>query len=273
MNIQIIKKNPLTIPVVMAEKMGVFKKFGVDVNVIAEDDFTFGTRSLYGTGESDAMMGDLTFFFYNLEKGRPSVLTSNLTRTIHLVTRDGLQNKKDGLVIGANRTGMLRLFLENDLKDVLTNTKIVWINNTYDRIKSFNNGEIDALVAIEPFIDELVENGAKKIYSTRSSNENMVMWCFNEDYYNNNKKDVKAFHMALEECMSLYNDMTVEEKFLLTKDIMGYDYLAAKRASKFTFEKRGNVTKEDFEKCMKWMYENNEITKLYDAENLIKKIF
>lgn len=273
MNIQIIKKNPLTIPVVMAEVMGVYKKYDLDVNIISDDDFNFGTRSLYGTGESDAMMGDLTFFFYNLEKGRKSVLTSNLTRTIHLIGRKGIGNKRDGLKIGANRTGMLRLFLENDLKDVLTNTEIVWINNTYDRIEALNNGEIDALVAIEPFIDEIKENGGEVLYSTRNSTQNMVVWCFNEEFYNDNQCNVRSFHMALEECMMIYNSMSGQEKYKLVIDIMGYDEISAQRASKFTFEKSANISEDDFDVCMKWMYQNHEITKLYDSKELIKKIF
>ncbi|MGL4763022.1 MAG: hypothetical protein ACRCWG_16490 [Sarcina sp.] len=84
MNIHVIKKNPLSVSAIMADKMGIFKKNGVEVNLTVIEDFKFAGRSPYGSGESDAMMGDLTFFFYNFEKGRNSVLTSNLTRTIHL---------------------------------------------------------------------------------------------------------------------------------------------------------------------------------------------
>lgn len=273
MNIHIIKKNPLSVPVIMAEKMGIFKKNNVEVNLSVQEDFKFQGKSPYMEGFSDAVMGDLTFFFYFLEKGKMSVLTSNLTRTIHLIARKGLGQKRDKLVVGANRTGMLRMFLENDLKNVLTNTEIVWINNTYDRIEAFNKGEIDALVAIEPFIDELVEQGGELIYSTRNSKENMVMWCFDEEYYNNNEDDVKAFHKSIEEAQQVFNKMSEEEKYDLGIKVIGYDEISATRLKKFEFEKSAAVSKDDFETCMSWMYENFEISKFYNSKNLIKDIF
>ncbi|WP_297521996.1 hypothetical protein [uncultured Clostridium sp.] len=273
MKLHIIKKNPLSVSVIMADKLGIFKKNGINVDLTVQEDFKFAGENPYISGKSDAIMGDLTFFFYFLEKGKKSVLTSNLTRTIHLIARKGLSQKRDGLVVGASRAGMLKLFLENDLKDVLINTKIVWINNTYDRIEAFNKGEIDALVAIEPFIDELKEQGGEIIYSTRESKEKMVMWCFDEKFYNENEEKVRLFHKSLEEAQKLFNNMTEEGKYNVGKDIIKYDEISAQRLKKFVFEKSSSVRKEDFDKCVKWMNKNREITKLYDSDKLIKEIF
>ena len=90
------------------------------------------------------MVGDTTFFFYMLKRGKKAVITSDLTRTIHLVGGPELPTDLTHLKIGANRTGLLRLFLENDLKDMIPNAEIVWINNSYERLEALSKGDIDA---------------------------------------------------------------------------------------------------------------------------------
>ena len=126
-NLQLIKKNPLTLQVLLAEKLGLFAKHQVTVNLSTTEDFTFNGNNPFFNGESDAMVGDTTFFFYMLKRGKKAVITSDLTRTIHLVGGPELPTDLTHLKIGANRTGLLRLFLENDLKDMIPNAEIVWI--------------------------------------------------------------------------------------------------------------------------------------------------
>ncbi|MGG7176744.1 ABC transporter substrate-binding protein [Clostridium paraputrificum] len=272
-NLSLIRKNPLTVPVLIADKKGLFKKHNVEVNLHITEDFTFNKNQDFYDGEVDGMVGDVTFFFYMLERGKKAVITSNLTRTINLVGGKNLPEDLNGIKVGVNRAGLFRLYLENDLKDIVPNAKIQWINNTYDRIKALEDGEIDALVAIEPFVTDVIEKGGKVIWNSRNSDKNLVMWAFDENFYLNNKETIKDFHNAVEEAIELFNGLSPEGKVNICIESAGYSEESAMRLREFNFEKQDNFRIEDFNLCQEWMYREKEITKLYNAEKLICNIF
>ena len=265
------KKNPLVIPILIAKSKGFFINKGLEVKLDLAEDFTFDGNKPFLDGSSDAMMGDLTFFFYMLEQGKEAVLTSNLTRTIHLVGRKGLEPPYKGIKVGVNRKGLFRLYLENDLKDIVPEAEIVWINNSYERIQALESGEIDALVAIEPFVTDLTNKGHKVIWSTKDSDKNLVMWAFDKTFYENHTESVKVFHEALEEAQNLFNHLSGEEKIQLCQEL-GYPEGFAARMVNFQFEKQGAIRLEDFNLCMEWMHREGEISKLYEGNQLIKKV-
>lgn len=265
------KKNPLVIPILIAKERGLFAKRGLEVKLDLAEDFTFDGNKPFLEGSSDAMMGDLTFFFYMLEQGKEAVLTSNLTRTIHLVGRKGLIPPYKGIKVGVNRKGLFRLYLENDLKEIVPDAQIVWINNSYERMQALESGEIDALVAIEPFVTDLTNKGHKVIWSTKDSDKNLVMWAFDKDFYESHTESVKAFHEALEEAQNLFNHLSGEEKIQLCHKELGYPEDFAVRMDQFQFENQGAIRLEDFNLCMEWMYREGEISKIYEGSQLIKR--
>lgn len=272
-NLKLIRINPLTVPVFIADKKKIFKKYGININLKIDEKFLFDGNKDFYDGKVDAMVGDLTFFFYMLEKGKKAVLTSNLTRTIHVVGGKNYPKDLKNLKVGVNRAGLFRLYLENDLKDILENAKVVWINNSYERLKSLEDGEIDALVAIEPFVSDVIESGGEIIWSSRNSDKNLVMWAFDEEFYNNNKETVSNFHKALEEAQELFNSLSKEEKVNICIDCAGYSLDMANRMKEFEFEKQELFNINDFNLCQEWMYRESEITKLYDGKNLICNVF
>lgn len=271
MNLTLIKKNPLSIPTILACELGIFDKYNVEINLSLSEDFYFGGESPFHLGKSDGTMGDITFFFYALEKGKKAMVTSNLTRTVMLVGRKDLPEKLDGIKVGVNRAGLFRLFLENDLKDKVINPEIVWINNTYDRMRALKNGEIDALVAIEPFVTDVVNDGGKILWSSREGKHNFVSWFFDEEYVNKNLEEIKNFHKALNEAADLFNNASKEEKIRLCKEVVGYSEEVSERLKEFTFEREEIYSEEDFNICQNWMLKEGEICKAYDSKKLIFK--
>lgn len=271
-NLKLIRVNPLTLPVFIAKEKGIFKKNGIDINLRVDENFVFDGNQPFIDGEVDAMMGDITFFFYILEKGKDAVVTSNLTRTIQLVGKNYPKDLKN-LKIGANRSGLLRIYLENDLKELLPDAEIVWINNSYERLEALDKGEIHALVAIEPFISDVVEKGGEVIWSSKNSDKNMVMWAFDKEFYMNNKDAVKAFHQSLEEAQNLFNSLTEDEKVKMAIECGEYNQNLAERMRNFEFENQDNFSKKDFELCQEWMLRENEIKNKYDSELCLGDIF
>ena len=129
------------------------------------------------------MVGDTTFFFYMLKRGKDAVITSDLTRTIHLGAGRHPFRDLSHLKIGASRAGLLRLFLETDLKEMIPHASITWINNSYERLAALDKGEIEALVAIDPFVTDVLETGGKILWSLANSSHNWVMWAFDRTFY------------------------------------------------------------------------------------------
>ena len=230
------KKNPLIIPALLADRRGLFEKRGLKVYLDLAEDFTFDGNKPFIEGKSDVMMGDLTFFFYILVR--------------HTVWK---------------------IYRQNDLKDIVPDAKIVWMNNSYERMQALEKGEIDALVAIEPFVTDLTEKGHHIIWSTRNSDKNLVMWAFGQTFYEKHRESVQAFHSALEEAGKLFNALESKEKIKVCHEELGYPLAFAERMANFEFENQAPIRLEDFNLCMEWMYRENEITRLYDGKELIKQ--
>lgn len=272
-NFTIIRKNPLMIPVFIAKELGIFNKYNLEVNLDINDDFTFDKNIKFIQGKTDAMVGDLTFFFYMLEQGKKAVITSTMTRTIYVVGGRNLSEDMSNLKVGVNRSGLFRLFLENDLKNIMPSAEPIWINNSYERLKALDKGEIDALVAIEPFVSDALDIGGDIIWASKDSDKNLVMWAFDKDFYENNKESVKYFHKAIEEAKSIFNSANEEEKVKLAIKYAGYDEKLANRLRNFEFEKGRKYSINDFNLCQEWMLREKEINKKYNGENLIVDIF
>lgn len=271
-NLHLIKRNPLTIQVLLAKKLALFTKYQVEVNLSITENFLFNGKNPFFDGESDAMVGDLTFFFYMLKRGKKAVITSDLTRTIHLVGGKKIPNDLSQLKIGANRAGLLRLFLENDLKEMIPHAEITWINNSFERLQALEDGKIDALVAIDPFITDVLKAGGKILWSLSDSKHNFVMWAFDEAFYHANQEAVYNFYQALEETTKIFNAATPEEKIQYARDC-GYTEEFAQRFKTFHLEKQSPYCVDDFNICQEWMYRNGEIDQLYDPAKCIVNPF
>lgn len=271
-NLSLVRKNPLTITVLIAYKMDLFKKYNLEVNIDIKEDFQFDGNKAFYEGEVDAMVGDLTFFFYMLQRGKKAVVTSTLTRTINLVGGKNLPKDLKGLKVGVNQAGLFPLFLENDLKDLIPDAEVIYINNSYDRMQALEEGEIHGLVAIEPFIGDILEKGGQIIWNSRNSDKNLVMWAFDEMFYWKNKETVRKFHKALEEAATKFNEGSSENKIKMAMECAGYTLEAATRLKDFEFEMQHNYSVNDFQLCQEWMYREEKIDKLYDAEKLIGDI-
>ncbi|MGL6106991.1 ABC transporter substrate-binding protein [Romboutsia sp.] len=271
-NLKLTKINPLTMPVIIADKMGIFEKNNIKVNLRIDEEFVFDGNKDFLEGKVDAMVGDITFFFYMLEKGKKAVVTSNLTRTIQVVGKNYPKDMKN-LKVGVNRAGLFRLYLENDLKEILPGAEVVWLSNSYERLQALEEGKIHALVAIEPFISDVIEKGGDVIWKSKDSDKNLVMWSFDEDFYKNNRDAIIDFHKSLEEAQTVFNSSSSEEKVKMCIKYGGYSDNLASRMATFEFEKQDNFRIEDFELCQEWMYREKEITKLHKAVNLVADIF
>lgn len=268
MTLELTRTNPLVIPTLIAQHHGLFEKYGLNMTLNLLEDFNFGGKSSFMTGQSDGVMGDTTFYFYFREQGKSAVITSNLTRTIQLIGRKDITLPAKGLKVGVNRKGLFRFFLENDLKALLADVEIVWHNNTYERMVALERGEIDALVAIDPFACGLIEKGYKLLWHSKESHRNMVMWAFDKAYYEKNKEAIAIFYRATEEAARLFNACSPKEKEHLAQ-LVGYPKKLAHFISAIVFEETSAYNKEDFALCEAWMYKEQEIIHHYDAEDCI----
>ena len=265
--------NPLVLPLILAEELKLFQKHHVSVDLQLADDFVFQGKSAFLEGEVDAQMGDTTFFFYYLRDGKKAVITSTLTRTIQLAGEANWHELPE-LTVGISRTGLFRFFVDTYLKTSLPKVNYTYINNTYERIEALNNKEINALVAIEPFITTVLNQPNREIiWHSNEIDSYYVMWCFDEQFVLNNPTDVRNFHLALEEAAVFFNEQTSEEKIDL---LMKHCKLPKEKAqifSDFEFEPQKNYSQNDFNLCQDWMYANQEIDKKIAPEEGLFQTF
>lgn len=265
--------NPLVLPVILAQELNLFEKHGVSVQLELADDFIFQGKAAFLEGHVDAQMGDTSFFFYYLKDGKKAVITSTLTRTIQLVGYKHANLLTD-FRVGINRTGLFKFFLETYLYDCLPKTSYVYINNTYERMEKLKNHEIDGLVAIDPFVSEaLTIPETEVIWHSNELDACFVMWCFDSDFVKENPKDVKNFHLALEEAQHLFNRQTPEEKVALLVEHCHLPMEKAQVFTEFSYEEQQNYSELDFMLLQEWLYRNKEIDSKLSPENGIFKTF
>lgn len=267
------KINPLVLPVIFADKLGYFEKFNVPVDLTIAETFQFAKKSSFVAGDVDAMMGDLTFYFDYREQGKDAVVTTDLTRTIQLLAKKDAP--KNGMRVGVARKGLFPFFMAYDLKNILTTPEIVWVDNTYERIKMLAAGEIDALVAIEPFITDILtsQTDTEILWHSKNSDKNMVMWCFDRKFYQQNPETVVNFHRALEAAAQDFNALSGDEKVAQAINVAQYTKEAAENIRHFTFEKQHNYSAQDFNLLADFLWQSGKISEKYQAANCLKAVF
>lgn len=267
------RMNPLVLPLILAQEEGFFKERQVDVHLELSDSFVFSGNKPFLTNDVDAIMGDTTFFFYYLNEGKKAVITSTLTRTIQLVGYQDWQSLPL-LTVGINRTGLFRFFLDTYLSDYLPPTTYSYINNTYQRIEALNQHDIQALVAIEPFVSQIHEElDTTLIWHSNEIEACYVMWCFDENFAHQHPEVIRHFHLALEDAARFFNEQSPSEKISLIETHCGLQPTHAKSFEHFTFEPQANYSPKDFMLCQKWLHDNGEISDLIDSETGIFKTF
>lgn len=267
------KINPLVLPVIFADKLGYFEKFGVLVDLTIAETFQFAQKSSFVAGDVDAMMGDLTFYFNYRQQGKDAVVTTDLTRTIQLLVKKDAPKK--GLRIGVARKGLFPFFMAHDLKNILNQPEIVWVDNTYERMALLQNGKIDGLVAIEPFITDILKSqpDTEILWHSKNSNKNMVMWCFDRKFYDNNGETVANFHRALEAAAQDFNALSATEKCAQAIKVAHYTPQAAENLRHFTFEEQHNYAAKDFELLADFLWQTGEVNQKYLAADCLRKVF
>lgn len=267
------KVNPLVLPIIFADRLDFFKKRGVPVDLTVVDDFIFNAAPSFVDGDVTAGIGDLTFFFDDLEHGKDAILTSDMTQTVQLLVRKEITDYT-GIKIGVARRGLFPFLIENDLKDLVPNAQIVWLDNTHERIAALKEHEIDGLVAINPFIDQVLEEvPSKVIWNLRNSNKKLIMWTFDRPFYLRNKEMVQQFHFALDDAAQYFNQQSPADKVRLASEVALYNQQAAGWVRDFSFEQTHNFPKEDFELMQDFLLKNKKITQKYDSETRIARIY
>ncbi len=267
------RMNPLVLPVILAKELGIFDNYQVSVDLTLSDDFVFNGKKAFLENQVDAIMGDTTFYFYYQNEGKEAMITSTLTRTIQLV---GVTNWQDlpELTVGINRTGLFRFFVDTYLNTLLPPTSYHFINNTYERMAALENGDIQALVAIEPFITQVLsQENTEIIWHSNEIDACFVMWCFDKRFIERFPQTVKNFHLALEDAAHYFNSKTNQEKISLIAQHCKLDHKKAKTYESFVFEPQQNYSVHDFNLCQNWMLNTLEITKKTTSDEGIFKTF
>ncbi|WP_086349305.1 hypothetical protein [Candidatus Enterococcus clewellii] len=267
------KVNPLVLPVILADRLGYFERRQVPVALELSETFQFHSNKSFVGNNVEAVMGDLTFFFDYLNQGKEAVVTSTLTRTIKLIGYPETARKK-GVRVGAASKGLFPFFLEYDLKNRFDAPEIIWIDNTFERIEALRKNKIDALVAIEPFIHQTMQElPVDVLWDSKDSDKTMVMWCFDKKFYLENQALVQNYHLALEEAAVDFNQLSPEEKMKTCIEVADYTAEAAQEMRNFLFEPQKNYSKRDFQLLADWLAAHEKLDKRVDAKGYIADIF
>ena len=237
------------------------------------DDFIFHTKEAFLNKEIDALMGDISFFFYYLEAGKQAVITSTITRTIQLVGKSNWRTLPQ-LTIGINRTGLFRFFYDTYLKNKLPPTTYTYLDNTYERIAALKEGRIDGLVAIDPFVATVLALPAMEtIWHSNQIDACYVMWCFDQEFAMKYPEDIRQFHQALAEAQTWLNTLDNQTRQEYFHRYGHFSVEQAKSFAEFYYEPQQNYRQADFLCCQNWLMKNGELTRAADSTQCISPTF
>lgn len=269
--INLIKENLLSAEVLLADKLGLFKKNDINVKIQIQEKFEFNSSKK--EDYFNAMVGDLHMILPLNEQNREFIITSTLTRTTKLMTNKSFKKISD---LDSKRvsSSLLDFFLLTDKKLLPKNLKFTkHYVNTHERIAALFDNEVDLITAIDPFNNYVIEQGGKVVFDSKWSNHHFLAWGFEKNFYLKNKNMVKRFHKVLNQSKQYFNNLDDVDKYQIMKNKLGYDNQHAKRLQNFKYEIDQNFSKQDFNICVKWMLEKQIITKQYQASQYIVKMF
>lgn len=217
----------------LAQEMGYFREEGVNVELVLVEDFddliekrdsglldifTFTLLDIVADKASGAAPDAEVFLLEDYSDGADAILTAGNSE---IETVDDLKGKKIAVDEGTISEFFLNTVLVNNGLSLDDVTKV---NAAFDEIPELlESGEIDAGVAYEPVITQVVTNGGKVLIDSSEQRNSIVdVYVANKQLLETRKDDVVKVARAIHKAADFFRD-NPEEAIEIMRKPVGYE--------------------------------------------------
>lgn len=263
--IGLLEKNPLSIQPLLAEKLGLFDKYNIQVEITK-----IGHFPAFAMEHVTAQVGDTTRIFERLKQGEDLIITSDLTRTMKLILKKGVDKNKKLKILAAKEQS-LGIYTEYYLHKNGYQFEFVTETSMLKRVEMIRNCEVDGACMIDPFLIEFIDNGYELVYEGKNHQHNFTCWAFHREYLEKyGKENIIKFHRALNEAGQYYNQLTNQEKLKFVQENLDYQKNLKQFYENFRFELDHEYQYETLLECYKWKIQKNpELANINLAEVIL----
>ncbi len=264
--IGLLEKNPLSLQPLLAEELGLFKKYNLDVEIKK-----IGHFPAFAMETVTAQVGDTTRIFERLNQGEDLVITSDLTRTMKLILRSDVDKSKR-LKILAAETQSLGIYTEYYLKKNGYQFEFISELSMQKRVEMIRTKSVDGACMIDPFLIEFIGHGYDLVYEGKEYPNNFTCWAFHREYIDMyGEQNVLNFHKALNEAGEHYNCLSPLAKVNAVKKHLTYNDGLKTFYENFEFQCDGEYQVEALNECYLWKCQKNPELKGQDLSEVILK--
>lgn len=268
-----------SVPFVIADKQGYFKKAGVDVKV-QQFKSAKDRDSAFQSGNLDAVITDVLAVAFAKEGGFDVKITSKTDGNYKL-----LVGKNTNINSVSDLKGKSIAISKNTLIEYATD-KLLQSANYSDndvkkqvvaqiptRLEMLQNGKIDSATLPEPMASLAIKNGAKLIDSTDKHSINPGVLAFSEKTIKENSDAIKKVYAAYNEAVDYLNNEPVSSYVDVLIDEIGFpkdikDSIVLPKYTKAEMSKKNDVTD-----VLAWMKSKGLIKNSYEFKDLIDDTF
>ncbi len=253
------------IPVIVADSLGYFSQYGLEVNIENFQSPTDRNAALQA-GEVDAVMSDVVADILYLDAGMDMVMTSLIQTEFMVVAspQSGITSFED---IGSeHKCGVALNTLMEYIADMAGVGEKIMVPDVMTRVEQVVSGDLDLTVVPEPYGSMAVERGGVKVGTSGEMGIYAALMLFPREYLDNNREAITAFYRGYNDAVAylqangmedVIEDITAKGEFpTSTQEIL--------MALEFT--PIAPATEDQFLKVEEWMNQHPDFNGPYDYD-------
>lgn len=179
-----------SLPIIVADKMGIFKELGLDIDVQIYTN-AMDRQSALQAGELDGAMTDVIALVNNVQNGFDIKVTTS-TDGVFPILHHGDYTSRSTLSAGMMEVSVTNYLSDEFLKDYTFEKE--YITDLPARLEMVGNGTLDLAVIPEPMASMGALGGLEKIIVEMKDEYSPEIMVFNSKAIENKERELKLFH-------------------------------------------------------------------------------
>jgi NitT/TauT family transport system substrate-binding protein len=268
-----------SVPFIMADYLGYFKKEGVNVKLLQFKSAKDRDSAIQG-GKLDGAIADILTVLFNNEGGFDVKITSKTDGNYKLLAgkKSGIKDLTDlkGKSIAISKNTLIEYLSDKILASVHYSDKDIHkviVPQIPLRLEMLQNNKIDGATLPEPMASLAIKNGAKLIYDTKNKELHPGILLFTSKVLRENPEDIKAIYRAYNEAVNYINTHPIASYIDIVIKKAGFPEQIKKSIKLPAYTKAEMPRASDFNNVLAWMRSKGLIKGNYSLKDVSDSSF
>ena len=260
-----------SIPIIIAQEKGFFKKEGLDIEVIPFTSPNERNAAVL-SGQIDGSIADIMTTLTFRKNKIDVIITSDINEDFELLVSPNTEvnsvKELDGKTVSLVPGFVLEYIMDEMAEADNINYDIVTIPSFSGRFELLLANKIDSVIFTEPQASMLAAKGAKKIANAKDYDLKAGTIQFNQEVLSKKPEKIKAFYNAYNKAIDYLNN-TEAEKYSSSLKNYGFPQAITKfLGGKNEYDKAGKISSKGFNSVLEWCKAKGNIKNNYSLKEV-----